>query len=111
MLAGEAAVVRLLNHLAFLMWLVREEEKMSQMVLPILDPTEAPPGYYAVLKVSVATNELGNICRACDWRPRCSGWVHRCMPYELANGLKRNDGCSVVFKRLEGGSDVEEIAD
>ena len=63
-----------------------------------LDPTEAPPGYYAVLKSSVATPELGNICRACDWRKDCSGEKYRCMPYELTNGLKRNDQCSVVFK-------------
>jgi hypothetical protein len=32
-----------------------------------VDPAEAPPGYYAVKKDSVATKRLGNICRACDW--------------------------------------------
>lgn len=63
------------------------------------DPTEAPPGYFAVLKSSVTTDVLGNICRACDWREDCNGWAHRCMSYELVNGSKRNDGCSVVFKR------------
>lgn len=65
-----------------------------------LDPRESPPGYFAVLKKDVATPALGNICRACDWRQDCDGSVHRCMPDELVNGLKRNDGCSVVFKRL-----------
>jgi len=65
-----------------------------------LNPAEAPPGYLAVLKSVVAKPELGNICRACDWRKDCNGSKHRCMPYELANGLKRNDECSVVFKRL-----------
>jgi len=64
-----------------------------------IDPKEAPPGYYAVLKSDVATDELGNICRACDWRQNCDGFKYRCMPYELENGLKREDGCSVVFKR------------
>ncbi len=67
--------------------------------VPILDPTDAPPGYYAVLKSDVATETLGNICRACDWRPDCEGHTYRCMPYELQNGLKREDGCSVVFQR------------
>lgn len=64
-----------------------------------INPQEAPPGYYAVLKSDVASDALGNICRACDWRPECSGGTYRCMPYELANSLKRLDGCSVVFKR------------
>jgi len=73
---------------------------MQQNLKKNLDPTEAPPGYTAVLKSDVATPELGNICRACDWRKDCNGLKHRCMPHELENGLKRNDGCSVVFKRL-----------
>lgn len=77
----------------------------------ILDPAEAPAGYYAVLKSSVATAQLGNICRACDWRPECqrsdtdfSLHNHRCMSYPIISfktgqEIKRNDGCSVVFKR------------
>lgn len=77
----------------------------------ILDPNEAPSGYYAVLKSSVATPTLGNICRACDWRPECqkqdtdfTRHNHRCMEYPIVSSrdgreLKRNDGCSVVFKR------------
>lgn len=68
-----------------------------------LDQNEAPPGYVAVLKSSVATAELGNICRACDWRPNCDGIAYRCMSYTVVSRtdgreLKRSDGCSVVFK-------------
>lgn len=74
---------------------------------PTLDPSEAPVGYYAVLKSAVATPELGNICRACDWRADCCGTKHRCMPHEIVTSdgetLKRNDGCSVVFKRKPQG--------
>jgi hypothetical protein len=69
-----------------------------------LDPSEAPPGFIAVLKSDVATAALGNICRACDWRSACSGLKYRCMPYTVIScidgrELKRIDGCSVVFKR------------
>jgi hypothetical protein len=70
-----------------------------------INPREAPPGFFAVLKSDVATQELGNICRACDWRPDCTGFEHRCMSYTIIGSrdgskLKRNDGCSVVFKRV-----------
>lgn len=68
----------------------------------VLDPKEAPNGYFAVLKSDVKTAKLGNICRACDWRPNCDGLV-RCMSYTVirpdGTELKRNDGCSVVFKK------------
>lgn len=68
-----------------------------------LNKNDAPTGYYAVLKRDVATKNLGNICRACDWRPDCTGEKYRCMSYaiETPDGrtLKRTDGCSVVFKR------------
>lgn len=68
-----------------------------------LNTQDAPPGYYAVLKADVKTESLGNICRACDWRPDCSGEKYRCMSYEVetpdGRTLKREDGCSVVFKR------------
>lgn len=76
-----------------------------------LDPSEAPAGYVAVLKSDVATLTLGNICRACDWRPECQKpgtdftvSHHRCMSYTVTSSrdgrdLKRQDGCSVVFKR------------
>ena len=64
-----------------------------------IDPTEAPEGYYAVSKKSVDTGV--NFCRHCDWRPNCDGTV-RCCDYELANGMKRKDGCSVVFKKKVG---------
>lgn len=79
---------------------------MSQQGLfaGVLDPSEAPPGYYAVLKSEVASDALGNICRACDWRSECNGFEHRCMSYQVVTGdgreLKRVDGCSVVFKRV-----------
>lgn len=65
------------------------------------DPREAPPGYYAIPKaVANPPGVTANLCRQCDWRPDCDGSKYRCMPYELANGLKRNDGVSVVFKQL-----------
>lgn len=79
---------------------------MRQQTIPgVLDPSEAPPGYCAVLKSDVATRELGNICRACDWRPKCNGLDYRCMSYMIVSSrdgsdLRRRDGCSVVFKRL-----------
>jgi hypothetical protein len=77
---------------------------MQQTNHEILDPDEAPAGFVAVLKSDVVTADLGNICRACDWRSECNGFEHRCMPYTVVssrNGreLKRLDGCSVVFKR------------
>ncbi len=70
----------------------------------VLDPNEAPEGFIAVLKSEVATERLGNICRACDWRSACNGFEHRCMPYTVISSrdgreLKRQDGCSFVFKR------------
>lgn len=72
-----------------------------------LNTNDAPPGYYAVLKRDVVTPELGNICRACDWRADCSGQKYRCMPYEIettdGRTLKREDECSVVFKRKPQG--------
>lgn len=75
------------------------------------DPTEAPAGYHAVLKSSVNTSKLGNICRACDWRKTCQNQEtnftlhnHRCMDYGVISAkdgvlTQRHDGCSVVFKR------------
>ncbi len=83
-----------------------------------LDPSEAPEGYYAVLKSSLPrTREgqpIGNICARCDWRPECqkrdtdfSKPNHRCMADSVihtATGkeVKRKDGCSVVFKKEQG---------
>jgi len=85
---------------------------MIQMQIPtVIDPDEAPPGFYAVLKSEVATPEMGNICRACDWRPECSGERYRCMSYtvitEEGNELRREDGCSVVFKRRAAAAMAE----
>ncbi|MFA5352689.1 MAG: hypothetical protein WC291_00505 [Thermodesulfovibrionales bacterium] len=84
----------------------------------IIDPTEAPEGYYAVLKSDVMREGLGNICRACDWRPECQKKEtaitlhnHRCVDYVVvcADGreVQRNDGCSVVFKRLSEAQPAE----
>jgi hypothetical protein len=68
-----------------------------------LNPFDAPDGFLAVLKSDVVTQSLGNICRACDWRPECDGRAHRCMSYTVITDdgkeLKRDDGQSVVFKR------------
>jgi hypothetical protein len=77
---------------------------MQQQAPAILDPNEAPEGFIAVLKSEVASDSLGNICRACDWRSACNGLQHRCMSYTVISRidgceLKRQDGCSVVFKR------------
>jgi hypothetical protein len=77
---------------------------MQQKAPAVLDPNEAPEGFIAVLKSDVATDSLGNICRACDWRSECNGLEHRCMSYTVISSrdgreLKRQDGCSVVFKR------------
>jgi hypothetical protein len=76
---------------------------MQQQAPAVLDPNEAPEGFIPVLKSDVATDSLGNICRACDWRSACNGFEHRCMPYTVISSrdgreLKRQDGCSVVFK-------------
>lgn len=78
----------------------------------VLNPSEAPNGFYAVLKRDVKTDKLGNICRACDWRPECNkietdftNHNHRCMDYGVLSSkdgsvIKRNDGCGVVFKAI-----------
>lgn len=58
-----------------------------------LDLNDAPPGFVPVLKSAVTTARLGNICRACDWRPECDASKFRCMSYARA------DGCGVVFQR------------
>ena len=75
-----------------------------------LDPAEAPAGFYAIPKSAVATPQLGNICRACDWRPACNDPAtdltapgHRCMSFPVVTGdgrtVQRTDASSVVFKR------------
>ena len=82
--------------------------------MPTLNPSEAPEGFYAVLKSSLAQDQ-GNLCRQCDWREHCCTDAmdrynpdHRCMDYEtvlIADGtlIQRTDKCSVVFKRVGGG--------
>ena len=88
-----------------------------------LDTSEAPKGYRAVLKSEAKPKDGSNICRACDWRTHCQNMTldeartpsHRCMSYPIIASGKapfapgaydgpevcRQDGCSVVFKRLE----------
>lgn len=68
---------------------------------PQLDPTEAPEGFYAVLKAEAKPADGSNICRACDWRKACqddatdfSAPGNRCMSHA------RKDGAAVLFKRL-----------
>jgi hypothetical protein len=86
---------------------------VKESLTPRLDPSEAPPGFFAVLKSSVSAS-LGNICRACDWRPDCSGAAQRCMSYTVVTSdgreLKRQDGCSVVFKRKATAEESSVVA-
>jgi hypothetical protein len=76
------------------------------------DPTNAPPGFYAVPKAELRKDQ-GNLCRQCDWRPECqrSGdeddrlcEKYPCMGYEVINRdgqtICRPDKTSVVYKRL-----------
>lgn len=77
-----------------------------------LNPNDAPPGYYAVLKAEAKPKDGSNICRACDWRPDCSGEKYRCMPFEIVTPdgrtLKREDGHSVLFKRKKPQANLFE---
>lgn len=72
-----------------------------------LNQHDAPPGYYTVLKADAKPRDGSNICRACDWRSDCDGSKHRCMSFEIVTPdgrtLKRDDGCSVLFKRVQQG--------
>lgn len=81
----------------------------NQQTLPgVIDVNEAPEGYYAALKSSVP-DHVGNICRACDFRPRCpSGPVNLIDPLQNCRGHEligtdgkiyvRKDRCHVIFK-------------
>jgi len=87
---------------------------MQQHAPTVLDPNEAPEGFIAVLKSDLATDSLGNICRACDWRNACNGFEHRCMPYAVISSkdgreLKCQDGCSVVFKRRSSTDEMPSL--
>lgn len=86
----------------------------AQIRLPgILNPQEAPTGYFAVLKDDAKPEDGSNICRACDWRPECQksetdfeNHAHRCMDVSAISDrssreIRRHDGCSVVFRRAE----------
>ena len=84
-------------------------DTIQDMLLPAVDPNEAPEGYVAVLKADARPKDGGNICRACDWRKTCQNPAtnfgdhrNRCMDFAVSDGgrmLRRNDGCSVVFKK------------
>ena len=75
------------------------------------DVTEAPAGFFAVLKATAAPRDGSNICRACDWRSACQdpgtdllAPGHRCMSgpvVALRDGktYQRLDRASVLFKR------------
>lgn len=74
-----------------------------------VNPEESPAGFYAVPKPS--GDNLPNLCTFCDWRPECQKETtdftapgHRCMSYAVVTPdgkeLQREDGCSVVFKKL-----------
>jgi len=81
----------------------------------LLNPNEAPKGYYAVLKKDAAIPAPGggivNYCRSCDWRKACQDpgtdlykHDHRCMDYAIITNkgmrIQRKDKCSVVFKKI-----------
>ena len=78
---------------------------------PVLDPTEAPEGYYAAWKPATIWGVTKNLCEQCDWRKTCQdpktdllAYGHRCMSYQvvaLRDGktYQRRDKCSVLFKR------------
>ena len=91
-------------------------ERHKEALRHTLDPDEAPPGYHALLKADAKPADGGNICRACDWRPECDGFAHRCMPYAVISirdgrELKRQDGCSVVFKRKTPNAQAQPRAE
>jgi len=72
---------------------------------------EAPIGFFAVPK-STLRQDQGNLCRQCDWRASCQdpatdllAYGHRCFDYAViafkdGKRYQRQDGCSVVFKRI-----------
>lgn len=67
--------------MSFLLWLQEN----------IFDPEEAPEGFKPFLKKNVPPH-VGNLCRACDYRPQCVAHPFPCSP------STRVDGVSVVFK-------------
>lgn len=86
---------------------------MIQMTIPgifapVLNPQEAPDGYYAVLKDTLKDSNgwARNFCMDCDWRPDCDIRIMRCVDYDIIEHdtgrtiFGRQDGCSVVFKRV-----------
>lgn len=80
---------------------------MVQAIIEV-NENEAPEGFYAVAKNEAPTP---NVCDSCDARKLCQenedGWCqkNRCMAYEAVSTkdgktYKRQDGCSVFFKRV-----------
>lgn len=83
------------------------------MELPQVDKNEAPDGFYAVRKPESVHGITPNICTFCDWRKQCNDKEtdfslskHRCMAYAVVTRtgkeIRRQDGCSVIFKKIEG---------
>ncbi len=82
---------------------------MESNVYRGIDAKEAPEGFFAVGK---DTTSAPNACNSCDARSLCQdnedNWClkNRCMAYEITafvdgQTYKRNDGKSVIFKRLQ----------
>lgn len=81
--------------------------------VPPFDPTDAPPGFYAVPKKDVP-HDQGNLCQFCDWRQEHERdseegdlklWeTHHCGGYEVVTPdgrtIGRTDKTSVLYKRL-----------
>lgn len=74
----------------------------------LLNPHEAPEGFYAVSKQQATTV---NICMSCDARSLCKAnendWClrNRCMSFSIVGSkdgktYARRDGHSVIFKAL-----------
>lgn len=75
----------------------------------MVNPKEAPEGFYAVLK-SKYSNRGDNLCNHCDWRKQCNdpntdllAYGHRCMSGGViasrdGKTYQREDDQSVVFK-------------
>jgi hypothetical protein len=89
---------------------------IKDSLTPRLDPGEAPAGYFAMLKDDAKPGDGSNICKACDWRPACDAFSHRCMSYAVISArdgsvLQRRDGCSVVFKRKTSAGEEKTAPD
>ncbi len=68
---------------------------MQQQTPADLDSNEAPQGFIVVIKNDVATDSIGNICRASDWRRR------KLTPTALLTGTPRSAEIGVKNKGPE----------